>query len=288
MNIRRLIINILTLGLSGYGFIPESNYISVGKNTLHESRRRYLRDNVIIYHKSSKQRKAYSIENRAMTAGGFGTGGKAPFEIRGFSLSNIILGLGGIITGTSFMEYFSSAGSDNSGSGLSGIGFVYGLPIILVGCALKYGEIEPVPIKATAASNALFEMKKTETIEQIKKDVTRHRYGDEAHLDTTVKSLGLMIPKRRYPQLKYLEYGISDENELEFMMVWESLDTPFTIWNENDKLDKYDTYFGPNIWSKVVKVSGSERLVGIKLTTGERPESENKVPELGEWRMGCE
>ena len=195
---------------------------------------------------------------------------------------------GYIITGTSFIEYFTSAGSDNSGSGLSGIGFVYGLPIILVGCALKYGEIEPVPIKATGASKALFEIKKTETIEQIKKDVTRHRYGDEAHLDTTVKSLGLVIPKKRYPQLKYLEYGISDEKELEFMMVWESLDTPFRIWNENDKIDKYDTYFGPNIWSKVIKVSGSKRLVGIKLTTGNRPESENIVPELGTWRIGCE
>jgi len=281
MNISKIVINIVILGLCGYGFIPNNNYISKNKN-------RYLRKNIIIYHKSSKQKKAYNKVNRSMTVGGFGTGGKAPFEIRGFSLSNVILSLGGIITGSSFIEYFSDSSSYNSGSGLSGIGFVYGLPIILIGCALKYGELKPVPIKTTSACNALFELKKTETIEQIKKDVTRHRYGDEAHLDTTVKSLGLVIPKKRYPQLKYLEYGISDEKELEFMMVWESLDTPFRIWNENDKIDKYDTYFGPNIWSKVIKVSGSKRLVGIKLTTGNRPESENIVPELGTWRIGCE
>lgn len=28
------------------------------------------------------------------------------------------------------------------------------------------------------------------------------RYGDEAHLDTTVKALGLVLPQKAYPQLK--------------------------------------------------------------------------------------
>lgn len=43
-----------------------------------------------------------------------------------------------------------------------------------------------------------------QTIKSIKNDVTRHRYGDEAHLDTTVKFLGLVLPQSDYPQLEYI------------------------------------------------------------------------------------
>lgn len=44
----------------------------------------------------------------------------------------------------------------------------------------------------------------TKTLKSIKSDVTRHRYGDEAHLDTTVKFLGLVMPQSDYPQLEYI------------------------------------------------------------------------------------
>mmetsp|Transcript_91250 Transcript_91250/g.260644 ORF Transcript_91250/g.260644 Transcript_91250/m.260644 type:complete len:126 (+) Transcript_91250:668-1045(+) len=41
-------------------------------------------------------------------------------------------------------------------------------------------------MQATPAAEALFDSKATQTMLDIKSDVTRHRYGDEAHLDTTV------------------------------------------------------------------------------------------------------
>ncbi|CAN0499640.1 unnamed protein product, partial [Scytosiphon promiscuus] len=43
-----------------------------------------------------------------------------------------------------------------------------------------------------------------QTLRSVKSDVTRHRYGDEAHLDTTVKFLGLVLPQSDYPQLQYI------------------------------------------------------------------------------------
>lgn len=46
--------------------------------------------------------------------------------------------------------------------------------------------------------------KHRQTLKSIKSDVTRHRYGDEAHLDTTVKFLGLVLPQSDYPQLQYI------------------------------------------------------------------------------------
>jgi len=280
-----ILIYITTFAFSAQGFIPKTpTYMVIRRSNIPDGRRALLRDSVILYHRSSKQRSKYPYDKRTMTAGGFGTSGEAPFEIRGFSLSDTVIGIGSLITLSSFAEYISGS----SAGGISGIGFVYGLPILLIGAALKYGEILPVPIKTTQAARTLFELKKTATIDKINKDVTRHRYGDEAHLDTTVKTLGLVVPNKSYPQLEYIEYGIADNGELEFMMVWKSIDTPFILWNNEAKIEKYDTYFGPDVWSKVIKVNGPERLVGIKLTTGERPDTDTPNVPLGVWRMGCE
>ena len=248
-----------------------------------------IRSSLILDHRSSKRKNTYIYDDRTMTSGGFGTGGEPPFEIRGFSLSNVILTIGFIIGLSSFAEYFLSTFENTSDiGGVSGLGFVYGLPIVLVGAALKYGEIPPVPVKSTKTTKVIYDLKKTSTIGKINKDVTRHRYGDEAHLDTTLKALGLVIPQKSYPQLQYIQYGISKNNELEFTMVWQSLETPFNIWNEETRIEKYDTFFGPGVWSQVLKVNSTERLVGIKLTTGKRPASEVLLPELGVWRMGCD
>ena len=106
------------------------------------------------------------------------------------------------LTGSSFVAFFASSG-DNSG--LSSLGFIYGIPVTLIGCALQYAELEPVPLKTTEKIDELFERKGTETMKKIVQDTTRHRYGDEAHLDTTVKTLGLVIPGRAYPQLEWIE-----------------------------------------------------------------------------------
>jgi hypothetical protein len=196
---------------------------------------------------------------------GVNNAGEPPFEIRGFSLGNFIIFAGVAITVLSFSEYLSDGGSE--GLNVSGLGFVYGIPVFLGGAALKYAEINPVPCITTPAGEAIFEGKKTEIIEKIKQDVTRHRYGDEAHLDTTVRKLGLVVPGKSYPQLRELRQE-EEDGELAFTMVWQSLDTPYKMWaNENRRL-KYETFFGPDVGAEVVKIDAEQRLVGIKLTTG--------------------
>ena len=200
---------------------------------------------------------------------GVNNAGEPPFEIRGFSLGNLTI-LGGIlITVLSFAEYLSDSGSE--GLNVSGLGFVYGIPIFLAGAALKYAEIDPVPIWSTPAGERIYESKATETIDKIKQDVTRHRYGDEAHLDTTVKKLGLVVPGKAYPQLQELREEEVD-GELAFTMVWQSLDTPYKMWADERRVKKYETYFGPGVSAEVVKIDAEQRLVGIKLTTtGNKP-----------------
>ena len=195
---------------------------------------------------------------------GVNNAGEPPFEIRGFSLGNLIIGAGIAITVASFAEYL---GNSNEALGVSGLGFVYGIPVFLAGAALKYAEIEPVPCYSTPGGERTFEQKATETIKKIKQDVTRHRYGDEAHLDTTVKKLGLVVPGKAYPQLREIREEEVD-GELAFTMVWQSLDTPYTMWDDERRVKKYEAFFGPGVNAEVVKIDAEQRLVGIRLTTG--------------------
>jgi hypothetical protein len=195
---------------------------------------------------------------------GVNNAGEPPFEIRGFSLGNLVIGAGVAITIASFAEYL---GDSSESLSISGLGFVYGIPIFLAGAALKYAEIEPVPVFSAPGGEAIFETKATDTMTKIKQDVTRHRYGDEAHLDTTVKKLGLVVPGKDYPQLHSLREEEID-GELAFTMVWQSIDTPYKMWADERRIKKYETYFGPGVRAEVVKIDAEQRLVGIKLTTG--------------------
>jgi hypothetical protein len=200
----------------------------------------------------------------AMIGGaGVNNAGEPPFEIRGFSLGNVISLAGLLVTVLSFVDYLSDSSDTLS---VSGLGFVYGIPIFLAGAALKYAEIDPVPVFSTKEGEAIFEKKATETIQKIKQDVTRHRYGDEAHLDTTVKKLGLVVPGKSYPQLQELREEERD-GELVFTMVWQSIDTPYKMWADERRISKYETFFGPGVKADVVKIDAEQRLVGIQLTT---------------------
>ncbi len=183
------------------------------------------------------------------------------FEIRGFSLSKFILGLGILITSVSFYDYF---GNDGGGTGVSSLGFIYGIPIILIGAALQYGEILPVKIIDNGYSD-LFKLKGTDTMKQIISDTTRHRYGDIVHLDKALKYLNLVLPAKKYPEIKYIEYNKESDDKISMTCVFQSLEVPYTLWNESNQMNKYNTFFGPNVTCSVLKIDKDEKLVGIKI-----------------------
>ena len=58
---------------------------------------------------------------------GVNNAGDPPFEIRGFSLGNVVVIAGILITVLSFAEYLSDSGSE--GLNVSGLEFVYGIPV---------------------------------------------------------------------------------------------------------------------------------------------------------------
>lgn len=210
-----------------------------------------------------------STDGGAISGGGFNAKGEPPIEVRGFSLAKSFLAAGTLITGASFVEFFVNAG----GEGLSSLGFIYGIPILLIGCSLQYAELEPAGFQYDGDEEQLetiFDKYATETMLKIRKDVTRHRYGDEAHLDTTVKSLGLVPPGKPYPQLRYLQIG-GDKEHLTFSMIFSSPETPYDEWVDPKRMAKYQAFFGPGCVAEVVKVDAEQRLVAIKLDTASAP-----------------
>lgn len=266
----KLVVTVTAAALSSmsatttYAFAPATTTTTTAQRLV---RQPLSPDGISLFMASSSDNEDWSPSKSAMIGGaGVNNAGEPPFEIRGFSLGNLIVAAGLLVTTLSFVEYLGTASGD--GPTLSGLGFIYGIPIFLAGAALKYAEIEPVPCYTNPRADAIFESKASEIIKKIKQDVTRHRYGDEAHLDTTVKKLGLVVSGKSYPQLQELRQDITADGELSFTMVWQSLDTPYKLWADEKRRKRYETFFGPGVGAEVVKIDAERRLVGIKLTTG--------------------
>lgn len=185
---------------------------------------------------------------------------EVPFEIRGFSLANFGLLLGFAITGVSFSSYFQSSGTASATS----LGFVYGVPVLLIGCALKYAELKPVPVTVSDTSAEAREKRGTAIQKKIFRDITRHRYGDEAHLAAALSSLGLVPRGEPCPVL--IRASESDRGgEYSLLLEFYSVATPFKAWVE--RVERFERFFGPGVSCEVEKLDSEKRMVGLRLTS---------------------
>jgi hypothetical protein len=201
-----------------------------------------------------------------------------PFELRGFSLPLVVFGVGVALTLTSFAGFFLNDG-DGDGA-LSSLGFVYGIPVFLIGLSLWYAEIPPVEVVTDEKGQSAFENLANDTMQKIKQDVTRHRYGDDAHLDSTLEALGLKLPQKKFPRFQTIVQEETAEGELSFLMIFQSLETPFKVWNDPDRVARYSRFFGPGVEASVEKIDAEKRLVGLRLvTTSKKPEVEVNTEE---------
>jgi Protein of unknown function (DUF2854) len=159
---------------------------------------------------------------------------------RQIPLSLVMINVGGLLALVGFFAYAIDDPTFNL------IGFFYGVPILLGGLALKSAELEPVPFSelTSASMIKLRDLQATSTLNQIRKDVTRFRYGQEAHLDLALEKLGLSPSDDDRPVLKGLKESEIEGNyalTLEFYSPFIKLD----VWQEkNEKIAKF---FGPGI-----------------------------------------
>ncbi len=142
------------------------------------------------------------------------------------------------------------------------IGFFYGVPLLLGGLALKAAELKPTPFSepTTSAVVQLREKQATATQNQIRKDVTRYRYGQEAHLDESLAKIGLSPTDEERPVLQALREA-AREGAYALILEFDSPFFPLEVWQE--KKEKITTFFGPGI--SVDLKQTDERVVELAL-----------------------
>jgi Protein of unknown function (DUF2854) len=161
--------------------------------------------------------------------------------LRQISLGNLGIVVGGCLTLMGITSYFLKIDAT-----LDLIGIFYGGPILLGGFALKAAELKPVPFSQPPSPEhlALREQQATPTQNQIRNDVTRYRYGQEAHLDESLQRLGLSPTDEERPILRSLREA-KIEGSYALILEFESPFIEMEKWQQQQ--EKIEKFFGPGI-----------------------------------------
>jgi len=125
-------------------------------------------------------------------------------------------------------------------------GFFYGIPILLIGLALKSAELKPTPVTQETPPDVLQlrEQQATPTQNQIRNDVTRYRYAQRAHLLEALEHLRLSPNDTERPVLD----GIREENVGGAYALILEFDSPrISLETWQSKCDDMTTFFGPGV-----------------------------------------
>ena len=175
--------------------------------------------------------------------------------LRKISLARLGLSVGGILTIVGFIAY-------GTGNATLSLTIFYGIPILLGGLALKAAELKPVPYiePTTPEVIALREQQATPTQNQLRQDVTRYRYGQEAHLDEALARIGLSPSDADRPEL----IGIQEvEVEGAYTLIMQ-FDSPFiSLEKWQEKQDKISKFFGPDVKAGITQ--SGENYINLAL-----------------------
>jgi hypothetical protein len=146
------------------------------------------------------------------------------------------------------------------------VGFFYGIPLLLGGFALKAAELKPVPYAQPTSAEviSLREQQATSTQNQIRKDVTRYRYGQKAHLDSSLDYLGLSPSDEERPILESIREEVID-GAYALILRFESSLIPFDTWK--GKQEKLDRFFGSGLQVKLSQPTEEEVEVALIATS---------------------
>lgn len=144
------------------------------------------------------------------------------------------------------LAYFVGDANSTLNSTINLAFFFYGFPLFLGGLAFKITELKPAPyIKPTPPDiEALRDSEATDIQTQVRKDVTRYRYGQDIHLDVALARIGITTRKDDLPLLTGL-YEEARQGHYALVLEFDSPYIPFEKWESQQP--KIQTFFGPGI-----------------------------------------
>jgi len=148
-----------------------------------------------------------------------------------YSPANVITIAGGTLSFIGMTAFFTESVN------LSVPTFFYGVPILLIGLALKTSEVPPVIL----INKDLFQkdnFNRPKEITNLVKDVTKWRYGIQAHLESSLEVLKLWNEENP-PRLLELEEITKDEKN-GLRMHFEINSVPIDEWiKRKDRLNRF-------------------------------------------------
>eukprot|EP00854_Cymbomonas_tetramitiformis_P009718 gene9718-11518_t len=168
----------------------------------------------------------------------------------------VSFGTVGLTVGLSLLVYgFGAFFQFLPGTSVSSVLLIYGFPVSLIGAALQYAKLDPVPRTTYAKAAAVREAQATSIQNQIISDVTRYRYGDEQHLDEALKRVfrigqGGGISKRQTPKLTSIREELVDDKY-----------TLVLVFDDNCPLEEFESrqpkiqgFFGPGVTALIAGI----------------------------------
>jgi Protein of unknown function (DUF2854) len=158
------------------------------------------------------------------------------------STALVLLIIGGLSSVGGITYYFMQPDT------LNALGLFIGMPMLLGGLALRSAEMAPVPLTPPTPYEVslLRDQQATPTQVQILREITRFRYGQEAHLDVALQRLGLHNPEEdvEFPLLK----GVAEtdvDGAYALVLDFRAVEFPIEVWQE--KQAQVEKFFGPDI-----------------------------------------
>ncbi|XP_059670569.1 uncharacterized protein LOC132316078 [Cornus florida] len=184
-----------------------------------------------------------------------------------FSLAKVSFGVIGLGLGVTLLSYgFGAYFNILPGSEWSALMLTYGFPLAIIGMALKYAELKPVPCLTYSDAQMLRENCATPILKQVRDDVIRYRYGDEQHLEEALKRIfqygqGGGIPRRSAPILQMIREEVTEDGKYCLVLVFEARGLQLSDFERRQA--KFASFFGPGITAEVGK--GEKDLYEVRL-----------------------